>query len=269
MERTEGFDINKNDIFIFIMFVIIVIILVYARRVPRCNKYIPNIIKRKYKHVYDKKEYEVDTLVLNQVPAVIYQVNEINYVTPNLEKVIVINSEINDRFEFQYFDNNARRQFIIDNYDSSVIKAYDSLKNYNYKINLWKYCILYKNGGIYMDRQYKIIEPLISILTKYNTVFVKDKDGVSSSLIITPPKLNVFNLLINEMVENVEKEIDFSESDPEGSILFEKILIESEYDKNIKLVKTNKQYTDEIRDIETNEIFFVAYPEYVIEKFIL
>ena len=58
--------------------------------------------------------------------------------------------------EFQHFlyDDNMCREFIRDNFPIDVLRAYDLLIPGAYKADLWRYCILYKKGGIYLDIRY-------------------------------------------------------------------------------------------------------------------
>jgi hypothetical protein len=58
--------------------------------------------------------------------------------------------------EFQHFlyDDNMCREFIRDNFPEDVLRAYDLLIPGAYKADLWRYCILYKKGGIYLDISY-------------------------------------------------------------------------------------------------------------------
>ena len=49
-----------------------------------------------------------------------------------------------------------RREFISKYFNKDVLEAYDTLLPGAYKADLWRYCILYKMGGIYMDIKYTL-----------------------------------------------------------------------------------------------------------------
>jgi len=57
----------------------------------------------------------------------------------------------NPRFEHFLFDDNDCRGFIQTNFEAYVLDAYDRLIPGAYKADLWRLCVLYKNGGIYID----------------------------------------------------------------------------------------------------------------------
>ena len=60
-------------------------------------------------------------------------------------------NKINPLFTHYVFSDNDRRLFIEQHFDTTVLHAYDSLIPGAYKADLWRYCVLYINGGIYLD----------------------------------------------------------------------------------------------------------------------
>lgn len=58
------------------------------------------------------------------------------------------------------YTNEALRQFIVDNYDSAVVWAYDSLIPYSYKADLGRFCLLNKLGGWYFDIAVRVANPV-------------------------------------------------------------------------------------------------------------
>jgi mannosyltransferase OCH1-like enzyme len=57
----------------------------------------------------------------------------------------------NPEFKVELYDENDCREFIRLHFDERTLKAYDCLRPQAYKSDLWRYCVLYKNGGIYYD----------------------------------------------------------------------------------------------------------------------
>ncbi len=81
------------------------------------------------------------------------------------------------RFEHFLFDDNDCREFIAKNFDNNVLKAFDSLIPGAYKADLWRYCILYKNGGIYLDIKYDCINSFRFIELTEKEHWVLDING--------------------------------------------------------------------------------------------
>jgi mannosyltransferase OCH1-like enzyme len=92
----------------------------------------------------------------------------------------------NPRFEHYLYDDNDCREFIKNNFDENVVNAYDKLIPGAYKADLWRLCVLYIHGGIYMDIKLKCINGFRLIELTENNHFVKDRPG----------PLTVYNALI-------------------------------------------------------------------------
>ena len=54
-------------------------------------------------------------------------------------------------YEFIFHDNKMREQFIKQHFDESVLNAYNKFPMGVMKADLWRYCVIYINGGIYAD----------------------------------------------------------------------------------------------------------------------
>jgi len=96
-----------------------------------------------------------------------------------------------------------------DNFDKDVLEAFHTLKPGAYKSDLWRYCILYKLGGVYLDIKYYSTAPLIRIIDENPTVFVKDleKYCIYNAFLISPPKNEIFRLCINNIVESCKNKL--------------------------------------------------------------
>ena len=62
-----------------------------------------------------------------------------------------------------------------------------------HKVDLWRYCILYDTGGIYLDADCLLLNNIENIVTKYNMLFVtnnREKEDISAKNATT------FNLVL-------------------------------------------------------------------------
>jgi mannosyltransferase OCH1-like enzyme len=122
------------------------------------------------------------------------------------------------------YDNNDCRIFIASNFDSNVLDAYDSLIPGAYKADLWRYCILYKLGGIYLDIKYYTVNnfKLISLTDK--EYFVRDIEksgsGIYNAFMICKPGNPKMLRCIHKIIENVKNRF-YGESifSPTGPLL--------------------------------------------------
>ena len=91
-------------------------------------------------------------------------------------------------------------------FNKNVIDTFNSLEG-AHKADLFRYCYLYKFGGIYLDIKTELIIPLKDVFTDNYTYSVLSiiKNTVYQGVIATPPNNPFFLKLINFMINLVEK----------------------------------------------------------------
>jgi mannosyltransferase OCH1-like enzyme len=111
----------------------------------------------------------------------------------------------NPDIQFHLYNEKMCEDFIKTHFNKKILHAYQSLIPCSYKSDLWRYCILYIRGGIYLDIKYRCANGFkLSSFTK--KTFVKDRpDGcVYTALIVVPPKNKIMLHCINQIVFNVK-----------------------------------------------------------------
>jgi mannosyltransferase OCH1-like enzyme len=115
----------------------------------------------------------------------------------------------NPEFKFYLFDDNDCREFIKQNFENKVLDAFDTLIPGAYKADLWRYCILYKLGGIYLDIKYRCVKGFKLITLMNEEHFVRDMFHDDNSLsvynafMVCKPNNIIMLQCINKIVENV------------------------------------------------------------------
>ena len=122
-----------------------------------------------------------------------------------LQSITKIKS-LNPRFRYYLFDDNDCRKFIKNNFDIDVLNAYDILIPGAYKADLWRYCILYKYGGIYIDIKYYPVNnfKFINLLKKEHWVLDNGGGGVYNAFMVCKPNNEILLKAINQIVINVK-----------------------------------------------------------------
>jgi hypothetical protein len=123
---------------------------------------------------YVKKEklfekFETKTVI----PLHIYQTWTTKNLPPKMRKCVNKIKNDNPEFTHHLYDDNDCRKFIEKNFNADVLNAYDKLNPGAYKADLWRYCVMYKKGGIYIDIKFQC-EPgfkLMEITDREHFVF--------------------------------------------------------------------------------------------------
>lgn len=133
----------------------------------------------------------------------------------NYEKLVQNNPE----FNVYLYDECDCREFIQLHFLADVLNAYNRLIPCAYKSDLWRLCVLYINGGVYLDIKYQCENNFKFIALTEKEYFARDiLDGNTyNALIITLPKNEILLKCINQIVQNVNNNFYGNTSlDPTG-----------------------------------------------------
>lgn len=173
----------------------------------------------------------------------------------------------NPRFEHHLFDDNDCREFIKQHFNSDILNAYDSLIPGAYKADLWRLCVLYIHGGIYLDIKLQCINgfKLIELTEKNHFVYDRVPPISIYNALIASQKEHPFLLMaIYKIVENVKNKYYGSSSlDPTGPVMLGNLIRLNNLKLNIDL----KHYMDGGYIIYKNRfVISTEYPEYNNER---
>jgi mannosyltransferase OCH1-like enzyme len=139
------------------------------------------------------------------IPLNIFQTWHTKNLPPLMRRAVNRIKALNPRFKYALYDDNDCREFIKNNFPLNVLNAYDVLIPGAFKADLWRYCILYKKGGIYLDIKYAPYNGFrfITLTEKQHFVLDADGDGIYNALIVSKPNNGLLLKAINKIVENV------------------------------------------------------------------
>jgi mannosyltransferase OCH1-like enzyme len=189
----------------------------------------------------------------------------------------------NPEFDYYLYSDEKSAEYIRDNYDQDVMAAFEMLKPGAYKSDLWRYCVLYKTGGVYMDIKYNTVEPLLPLIQNTPTIFVKDRDMfgdlkcVYNGVMASPPRNEIFKYCIDEIVRNCKVKLyNTNPLDVTGPCLLGRML--SKYQPDT-LKNTPYSFDTETSIIQrlfpskkgdlikyNDKIVMKSYPEYRMEQ---
>lgn len=88
---------------------------------------------------------------MNLIPKKIYQSWKSKSLPPEMEKISKRTREMNPEYEYELWDDNDCREFLLKNFGENYANAFDTLIPGAFKCDFWRYAILYVNGGVYLD----------------------------------------------------------------------------------------------------------------------
>ena len=91
---------------------------------------------------------------------------------------------LNPNYNYVFFNDEMCRNFIKENFNKDVVKSFDCLIPGAFKADLFRYCFLYINGGVYTDIDNICMVPLSDIINEEDRfVSVKDNSFGNQGLI--------------------------------------------------------------------------------------
>jgi mannosyltransferase OCH1-like enzyme len=170
-------------------------------------------------------------------------------------------------FNYHLFDDEDCRVYIENNFPSDVVDAYNSLVPGAYKADLWRYCVLFKHGGIYIDIKYKPVKGfnLHRLLDRERWVLDRNKNDIYNALMIVQPNNQILQNAINIIVENVNNNF-YGQNDlhPTGPGLLGK-LFNPQQKKNMSMYHTFFKNLNNRVILLNSTIIFKSYDGYLKE----
>ena len=170
-------------------------------------KALPRHLPPRDKNPKNKKDFKY-------IPKKIFQTWETNKVSLGMYDAVHTWIDKNPDWEYHFFDKDDRRNFIKDNFPKKVLAAYDALIPGAYKADLWRYCVLYINGGVYCDIKQELLIDLNKVIfSDIEFLSIKDRNRTNNefagyiyqAFICTKPKHPFLKQVIDMIVENANK----------------------------------------------------------------
>ena len=138
---------------------------------------------------------------IRQIPKKIYMTTSIQ-----LELVPDLLGHTADDYEVHVYNDESCRDFLQQNWGKDIVIRFDQIKNPAHKMDLWRYCMLYKCGGIYLDIKTIPVKNLKTIFTKNNTWYtcLSAVRGCYQGIIATPMKNEVILKCIHKIMNTPE-----------------------------------------------------------------
>jgi mannosyltransferase OCH1-like enzyme len=175
--------------------------------------------KKNYKHYYKLRFDSNDNVNLQNsqipkrvIPLYIFQTFYTKHLSLEMQESVNKIQRTNPEFTYIFADDDDCYEFIKNNFPPSVSDAYERLIPGAYKADLWRYCVLYIYGGIYLDIKFRPINgfKFINIVDKEHFVldsplgWNNNQYGIYNAFMICKPRNKLLLECIEEIVKNVQ-----------------------------------------------------------------
>jgi len=245
------------NIFICIFLIIFIIIIFII-----IDKYYVNIKEyniEDYDNDNDNNNDNINNLI---IPKKIFQTHKSQEFIDSDQKLSkASNSWKKIGYEYFFFNNKECEEFIKNNFDNNVYSAYMKCPKAVMKADLWRYCVIYINGGIYADADTELYGDIDDISNKKALfVGVAENEGnyLCQWVFAAPPKspilLKIINTVTNK-INSADKPIN-SENYTEhyihgftGPAIFTEAIENYLKENNMETVKNKNDYVNKYNNI--------------------
>ena len=106
-------------------------------------------------------------------------------------------------FEYKLFTIEIMQHYLKETWGDKFLYLFNKYKKVCHKVDLWRYCILYHTGGVYMDADC-ILQRSIDFLKDRHSVFVTNNRGAKdfyNGFIMSVPKNPILKEMIDYLLE--------------------------------------------------------------------
>jgi len=140
------------------------------------------------------------------IPKVIYQTWYKKDLPDSIKNLNEKMMSINKNYKYCFYDDTDIINFINDNYGDTIIKAFNSLNVGAAKADLWRYLILYKNGGIYLDLDSELHNDLDNLIKDSDEAIISregNKDVFTQWCLMFSANHPILKICIDKCVDNI------------------------------------------------------------------
>jgi len=140
------------------------------------------------------------------IPTNIFQTWQSKNLPPLMRKSVENIIKLNPEFKYFLFDDIDCRNFIKKYFTPDVLYSYDKLIPGAYKADLWRYCVLFIHGGIYLDIKYNPLNgfKFINLIESEHLVADINNVYIYNALMVCKPKNSLLYNAIRKIVDNVK-----------------------------------------------------------------
>ena len=155
----------------------------------------------------DLKRYNIEYNGL--IPKIVFRTGKYNVDELPKEVRELYENEManNAEYTLYYFDDNDVDNFVILEYGILIFDCMSKLIPKAFQADFWRYLILYKYGGIYLDFTMHTLVPFNEIIKHHKEIYVRDTCdlcGIYNAFIAVKPNAELIGKAIEKVIENIK-----------------------------------------------------------------
>jgi len=175
-------------------------------------------------------------MIFKNIPKIIYQTWFKKELPTPIQSSIDNMMALNTGYKYQIFDDIDMRNFIKTNYDKNILKCFDSLKIGAAKADLWRYLILYKTGGIYIDVDSTIVGKLDDLIKNEACAVISRETNYNKFVqwcLVFTPEHPLLKICIDKCIANIQSGSIMDVTELTGPVVYSDSIREYFNDINI------------------------------------
>ncbi len=143
-----------------------------------------------------------------EIPRVVMQTNEKDDIPKGMYAATISVIENSPTYDYVYFNNTRARDYIAKFFGGRVLRAYDELIPGAYKADLFRYCYLYREGGVYIDMGMVLLCDLDDVIFDDDRFVVPEDNGAGglyNAFMCCAPHSEILKVAIDMAVDNIER----------------------------------------------------------------
>jgi len=140
------------------------------------------------------------------IPKIIYQTWKTQNLPPQVKKIQSKMMKINPGYDHSIYTDSQMEDFISSNFDKEIKETFFRINHIVSRADFWRYLILYKNGGVYLDIDSEIVKPLDTMISEEDKGIMtaeKNKDLYVQWALAFEKGHPILEATINKIIENI------------------------------------------------------------------
>ena len=149
------------------------------------------------------------------IPKVIHQTWLSKEKNDSLDKLRTTWTTLNPSFVYKYYDDDDIKTYIQTHFDERFQHAYGRILNGSLKADFFRYCVLYHEGGVYIDVDISCLKPLedvfdfeqFNVITSTDYCRIQRTDRIYQGFLAGEAKSGVFINMVTSICDAMEKNL--------------------------------------------------------------